>query len=168
VAEPLRISLMRPPNHADHLVTALPRNVLAAGLVSFFTDLSSEMIVPVLPIFLTAVLGAPVAAVGLIEGVAESAASIVRVFAGSLSDAPATESHSCSLGHGLSGRQDFTAAAERVFDVRSGQQSSVVRVCCSSTNLQARYLKCLYLGRRAESFRATAKSVVSHPVRGWI
>jgi Na+/melibiose symporter-like transporter len=86
VAEPLRISLMRPPNHADHLVTALPRNVLAAGLVSFFTDLSSEMIVPVLPIFLTAVLGAPVAAVGLIEGVAESTASIVRVFAGSISD----------------------------------------------------------------------------------
>jgi MFS family permease len=74
------------PDDSDRGLTALPRNVVAAGLVSFFTDVSSEMIVPVLPIFLTTVLGAPVAAVGLIEGVAESTASIVRVFAGAISD----------------------------------------------------------------------------------
>ena len=80
---------------------ALPRNVLAAGPVSFFTDISSEMIVPVLPIFLTAVLGAPVAAVGLIEGVAESTASLLRVFAGSMSDRSGRRKPLMLLGYGL-------------------------------------------------------------------
>jgi MFS family permease len=75
--------------------------VLAAGLVSFFTDISSEMIVPVLPIFLTAVLGAPVTAVGLIEGVAESTASIVRVFAGSISDRTGRRKPLMLFGYGL-------------------------------------------------------------------
>jgi MFS family permease len=80
---------------------ALPRNVLAAGLVSFFTDIASEMIVPVLPIFLTAVLGAPVAAVGLIEGVAESTASLLRVVAGSLSDRSGRRKPLMLFGYGL-------------------------------------------------------------------
>src|SRR2546427_11398760 len=66
--------------------SALTGNVLVSGLVSFFTDVSSEMIVPVLPLFVTAVLGASMTAVGLIEGVAESTASVMRSFAGLLSD----------------------------------------------------------------------------------
>lgn len=61
-------------------------NILVSGIVSFFTDISSEMIVPVLPLFLTVTLRAPVAAVGIIEGVAESTASLLRVFSGWLSD----------------------------------------------------------------------------------
>jgi MFS family permease len=80
---------------------ALTRNVLAAGLVSFFTDIASEMIVPVLPLFLTSVVGAPVAAVGLIEGVAESTASLVRVFAGVLSDRSGRRKPLMLLGYGL-------------------------------------------------------------------
>ena len=51
---------------------ALPATVLALGLVSLFTDLSSEMIYPLLPVFLTTVLGAGALALGVIEGVAES------------------------------------------------------------------------------------------------
>jgi len=47
--------------------------VLVSGLVSFFTDVSSEMIVPVLPLFVTTVLGATMTAVGLIEGRARPA-----------------------------------------------------------------------------------------------
>src|SRR3989449_6789552 len=66
--------------------SVLTGNVLVSGLVSFFTDVSSEMIVPVLPLFVTAVLGASMTAVGLIEGVAESTASVMRSFAGLLSD----------------------------------------------------------------------------------
>src|SRR2546426_3405216 len=66
--------------------SALTGNVLVSGLVSFFTDVSSEMIVPVLPLFVTGVLGASMTAVGLIEGVAESTASVMRSFAGLLSD----------------------------------------------------------------------------------
>jgi MFS family permease len=68
------------------LPTRLPRNVLMLGLVSFFADVSSEMVYPLVPIFLTTVLGAPVAAVGLIEGIAESTASVLKVFAGWWSD----------------------------------------------------------------------------------
>jgi MFS family permease len=62
------------------------RNVFALGITSFFADVSGEMIYPLVPIFLTTVLGAPVAAVGLVEGVAESTASIVKIFSGVWSD----------------------------------------------------------------------------------
>ena len=65
---------------------AIPKNVFALGWVSFFNDLASEMVYPVVPIFLTAFLGVPVAIVGVIEGIAESTASILKVFSGWLSD----------------------------------------------------------------------------------
>lgn len=64
----------------------LTKNVVVISLVSFFNDIASEMIYPVVPIFLTTVLGAPVTIVGLIEGLAESTASILRVFSGWFSD----------------------------------------------------------------------------------
>lgn len=64
----------------------IPRNVFALGWVSFFNDLASEMVYPVVPIFLTTFLGVPVAIVGVIEGIAESTASILKVFSGWLSD----------------------------------------------------------------------------------
>jgi len=64
----------------------ISRNVLVMGLVSFFNDVASEMIYPIVPIFLTAVLGAPASIVGLIEGVAESTASVLKVISGWLSD----------------------------------------------------------------------------------
>jgi len=50
----------------------LSQNVIVLGLVSFFNDFASEMVYPIVPIFLTTVLGAPVALVGLIEGIADS------------------------------------------------------------------------------------------------
>ena len=64
----------------------ITKNVVGISLVSFFNDIASEMIYPVVPIFLTTVLGAPVTIVGLIEGIAESTASILRVFSGWFSD----------------------------------------------------------------------------------
>ena len=64
----------------------ISKNVFALGLVSFFNDVASEMIYPIVPIFLTSVLGAPVAIVGLIEGIAESTASILKIVSGWLSD----------------------------------------------------------------------------------
>jgi len=64
----------------------LDKNVKALGLVSLFTDMSSQMIYPLLPIFLTSVLGVGVAFVGLLEGIAESTASILKVFSGWYSD----------------------------------------------------------------------------------
>jgi len=71
--------------HAATLKT-LPRAVIALGFVSFFTDLSSEMIYPLIPVFLSTVLGAGALSLGIIEGVAESTASILKVVSGVWSD----------------------------------------------------------------------------------
>jgi MFS family permease len=60
----------------------LPRTVIALGVVSFFTDLSSEMIYPLLPLFLVDVLGAGAIALGTIEGIAESTAALLKVASG--------------------------------------------------------------------------------------
>ena len=62
------------------------RNVVALGLVSFFTDMSSEMIYPLLPVFLTATLGASAAYVGVIEGTAESLSALLKLLSGWWSD----------------------------------------------------------------------------------
>lgn len=62
-------------------------NIILIGLVSFFTDMSNEMVYPILPLFLTAGLGASPAIVGIIEGIAESIASILKVFSGYIGDA---------------------------------------------------------------------------------
>lgn len=64
----------------------LGRNVVALGLVSFFTDMSSEMIYPLLPVFLTAALGASAAYVGVIEGTAESISALLKLASGWWSD----------------------------------------------------------------------------------
>ncbi|KKP59680.1 MAG: Major facilitator superfamily [Candidatus Gottesmanbacteria bacterium GW2011_GWA1_34_13] len=64
----------------------IPKNVFLLGLVSFFNDTASEMIYPIVPIFLTTVLGVPVAIVGLIEGIAEGTASIGKFIFGYISD----------------------------------------------------------------------------------
>ncbi len=64
----------------------IPGSVWILGLVSFFNDMSSEMLYPLLPIFITQVLGAPVAILGLIDGVAEGAAAGFKVVFGRWSD----------------------------------------------------------------------------------
>ncbi len=66
--------------------TRLPSTVVALGFVSLLTDLSSEMIYPLLPLFLTTVLAAGPAALGVVEGVAESTAALVKVVSGVWSD----------------------------------------------------------------------------------
>ncbi|HUX34738.1 MAG TPA: hypothetical protein VMV51_12785, partial [Gemmatimonadaceae bacterium] len=60
----------------------LGRNIVALGLVSFFTDMSSEMIYPLLPVFLTVTLGASAAFVGAIEGAAESVSALLKLASG--------------------------------------------------------------------------------------
>ena len=75
-----------PTPHKSGGVFGLSRNVLALGLVSLLTDVSSEMIYPLLPLFLTSVLGAGQMFVGLVEGLAESAASLTKLFSGWLAD----------------------------------------------------------------------------------
>ena len=61
-------------------------NVIFLGLVSFFADVSSEMVYPLIPLYLTSVFGATPALIGLIEGIAESLASLLKVYSGYVTD----------------------------------------------------------------------------------
>ena len=80
---------------------AVPRSVWALGFVSMFMDISSEMIHALLPLYMVAVLGTSVLAVGLIEGIAEATASIVKVFSGALSDRFGKRKLLAVIGYGL-------------------------------------------------------------------
>ncbi|RLC85962.1 MAG: MFS transporter [Chloroflexi bacterium] len=71
---------------SDTSLRSLPRNVWAVSLTSFFMDVSSEMVINILPLFLSNVLGVKTDIIGLIEGVAEATASLLKVFSGWLSD----------------------------------------------------------------------------------
>jgi MFS family permease len=64
----------------------LHRNIWATSLTSFFMDVSSEMVINILPLFLSNVLGVKTNVIGLIEGIAEATASLLKVFSGWLSD----------------------------------------------------------------------------------
>ncbi|MDH3307702.1 MAG: MFS transporter [Acidimicrobiia bacterium] len=81
----------------------LPRTVVALGVVSFLTDLSSEMIYPLLPVFLVDVLGAGAIALGTIEGIAESTAAILKVVSGWWTDRLPRRKPLVVAGYSLSG-----------------------------------------------------------------
>lgn len=102
---------------------ALPRNVVALSFVSLLNDTSSEIIYPLLPAFLALSLGASPFAIGLIEGFAESIASILKLFSGYLSDRFGTRKLPIFLGYSL-------AAVTRPFlaFVTSWPQVLVVRM----------------------------------------
>jgi MFS family permease len=78
------------------------RNVFVAGLVSFFMDVSSEMIYPLVPLFLANVLGVNKSIIGLIEGIAESTASLLKVFSGWFSDRIGNRKWLMAAGYGIS------------------------------------------------------------------
>ncbi len=80
----------------------LPRPVWMLGWVSFFTDTASEMVYPLLPLFLTRVLGAGAMSLGVIEGVAEAANSILKVVSGRLADRSGAPKRLVLAGYGLS------------------------------------------------------------------
>jgi MFS family permease len=79
----------------------LPPNVLALSLVSLLNDTSSEIIYPLLPAFLALTLGASPFAIGLIEGFAESVASLLKLFSGYLSDKFGTRKLPVFMGYSL-------------------------------------------------------------------
>lgn len=83
-------------------VFGVGRNVFFIGLVSLFMDVSSEMVYPLVPLFLTSVLGATRTTVGLIEGIAEATASILKVFSGWLSDRLGKRKLLMGIGYGVS------------------------------------------------------------------
>lgn len=80
----------------------LPRNVWAVTATSFLTDISTEMITNLLPLFLFNILGIHTALIGLIEGIAESTASVLKLFSGWLSDRLGVRKSLAVAGYGLS------------------------------------------------------------------
>lgn len=85
----------------DEAAPKLNSTVKALGVVSLFTDLSSEMVYPVNPVFLTKVLGAPAWAVGLVEGAAETTASLLKLYSGQLSDRTGKRKPFAVAGYGF-------------------------------------------------------------------
>ncbi len=81
----------------------IPKQVLFLGFVSLFTDIASEMLYPIVPIFLTAVLGASMSVVGIIEGLAEVTAGVLKGYFGYLSDKLRKRSVFVKIGYTLSG-----------------------------------------------------------------
>lgn len=80
----------------------LPANVWVLGFVSLLTDISTEMIHSLLPLYLVSSLGADLLTVGTIEGIAESTASVLKVFSGALSDYLGKRKFLAVAGYGLS------------------------------------------------------------------
>ena len=79
----------------------VPRTVWTLGFVSLCMDLSSELVHGLLPVFMTVVLGAGMVAVGVVEGIAEATASIVKLFSGALSDRLGRRKPLVVLGYAL-------------------------------------------------------------------
>ena len=88
--------------NGNRLTAGLTGNVLVFGLVSLFTDVSSEMIYPLLPLFLTTVLGAGPAFLGIIEGIAESTAAFLKLFSGVVADRAKNRKGLVLLGYAIS------------------------------------------------------------------
>ena len=91
-----------PGDSAPSGAAGLPKAVVRLGWVSFLTDVSSEMIVPLLPAFLATLSGVPAMALGWIEGVAETTASFVKIISGRFTDRAKAKKPLVFLGYGLS------------------------------------------------------------------
>lgn len=87
-------------SHAERL-RAIPPGIWALGFVSMLMDISSEMIHALLPVYLVTVLATSMVTVGIIEGIAEATASIVKVFSGALSDWLGKRKLLAVIGYGL-------------------------------------------------------------------
>lgn len=92
---------LRQPASLEQAPVRLPRNVVALGIVSLLMGVSSQMIHSLLPLFLVTVLGASMATVGIIEGIAEATNSVAKVLSGALSDWLGRRKPLVVLGYGL-------------------------------------------------------------------
>lgn len=124
------------------------RNIIILGLVSFFTDISSEMIYPLVPLYLTVVLGASPAVIGIIEGISESLASLLKIVSGRISDRFDKRKPLAIVGYGLSavGKVLFVVAVSwfgilgaRVSDrfgkgIRTAPRDAIIADSCDPEN----------------------------------
>ncbi len=124
-AEPLEPELLVQPRGMPALwrrYRRLPRNVVAISLVSLLNDASSEIIYPLLPVFLSLTLGVSPRILGTIEGAAESASSLLKLFAGHFSDRAGKRKGLVVFGYALSSLMRpllaFATSAPWVFGIR--------------------------------------------------
>src|SRR5687767_6381495 len=103
-------------------MATLPRNVKALGVVSLLNDASSEMIYPLLPSFVTGVLGGSPRALGAIEGAAEAVSAAAKILAGKKSDTSAKRKPLVFVGYALASAARpliaITTAATQVLGLR--------------------------------------------------
>ncbi|MCL4415660.1 MAG: MFS transporter [Actinobacteria bacterium] len=90
---------MKSLNRVGQLKTKIFSNIMLIGLVSLFVDMSTEMVYPLVPLFLTSTLGVTPAIVGIIEGIAESIASLLKVFSGYIGDIYHRKKHLMFFGY---------------------------------------------------------------------
>jgi MFS family permease len=128
----------------------LPRSVVALGFVSLAMDLSSEMIHALLPLFMVGTLGLSVAAVGLIDGIAEATASITKIFSGWLSDRLGRRKPLILIGYGLA------ALSKPLFPLAAG----------ALPVLAARFADRIGKGIRGAPRDALIADVTPAPIRG--
>lgn len=128
----------------------IPRGVWVLGFVSLLMDVSSEMVHSLLPVFMVATLGASAFAVGLVEGVAEATALIVKVFSGTLSDYLGRRKGLTLLGYGL-------GALSKPFFALAGTVNAV---------LAARFLDRIGKGVRGAPRDALVADLTPEPIRG--
>ena len=104
----------------------LPANVVRIGVVSLLNDASSEIIYPFLPLFLATTLGASASAIGIIEGAAESISSLLKLFAGNLSDRLGKRKFLVVGGYALAAFARpllaFAGSWQQVFAIRLGDR----------------------------------------------
>lgn len=110
------------PSAGDGRRRWLSRNLLVLCGVSFLQDAASELLYPILPIFLTSVLGAPVVAVGAVEGIAEGIASIAKVGSGRIADKIARRPL-IALGYGLAALSKLIIAVATTWPIVLGARS---------------------------------------------
>ena len=84
-------------------IFSLPRNIWLIGLISLCNDSASEMLYPVIPLYLSSVLMAGPRALGVIEGIAEATASLLKLFSGVIMDRTRTAKPWIILGYSLAG-----------------------------------------------------------------
>jgi MFS family permease len=91
-----------PSNPQPRKIFGLNRNIFILGLTSFFNDFSNEMILSAFPAFFTSVLKAGAASLGLVEGIADGASNILKIYSGQLSDKLKKRRIFIFLGYGMS------------------------------------------------------------------
>lgn len=118
----MQAEMDQPTPQQDRRLLGISRTVITLGIVSLLTDISSESVYPLIPLFLTNVLHAQAVNVGIIEGIAESTASLLRIFSGWLSDVLGHRKWVTAAGYALSSlSKPFLAIAgswEQVLAVR--------------------------------------------------